>query len=125
MQRTILSLLAASLLAIASTSVLPENVTVGNKASDSAKTTGAEQKEISSPMMVKISGMPGIGMRDTTVADFENADWDRDGKLNRKEARAMPRVARNFDLIDTNNDGFVTMAEDQAYIQTYRKSAMK
>lgn len=124
-KRTILSLLAAGLLATAATAVLSRNVTVANKAGESPNATVAEQKETTSPVRVKISGMPGIGIRDTTVVAFEKADWDRDGRLSMKEAQAMPRIGRNFDLIDTNNDGFVSMAEDQAYIQTFRNTAMK
>jgi hypothetical protein len=46
---------------------------------------------------------------------FKKADSNGDGKLSRDEARkSMPAVARNFDAIDANKDGFVTMEELQA-----------
>ena len=47
---------------------------------------------------------------------FKAADKDGDGKISREEANAaLPRIARNFDAIDTNKDGFVTKEELRAY----------
>ncbi|MCY7387898.1 MAG: EF-hand domain-containing protein [Burkholderiales bacterium] len=43
------------------------------------------------------------------------ADKDGDGKINRTEAAALPRIAKHFDEIDTNKDGFVTTAELKAH----------
>jgi hypothetical protein len=46
---------------------------------------------------------------------FAAADKNHDGKLTLKEAEAgMPRVARNFDRIDTQHKGYVTVAEIEA-----------
>ena len=46
---------------------------------------------------------------------FAAADKNQDGKLTLKEAQAgMPRVARNFDKIDTQHKGYVTVAEIEA-----------
>lgn len=43
---------------------------------------------------------------------FTKADTNGDGKLSKAEAQAgMPRVAKNFDAIDADHDGFVTKAE--------------
>jgi Ca2+-binding EF-hand superfamily protein len=40
------------------------------------------------------------------------ADTNSDGKISREEANAsLPRIAKNFDTIDANKDGFVTMDE--------------
>lgn len=47
-------------------------------------------------------------------AHFKNSDKDNDGTLTREEAKAMPRVARNFDAIDTDKSGSVTLGEIQA-----------
>ena len=54
-------------------------------------------------------------------AHFKNADKDNDGSLTREEARAMPRVAKNFDAIDTDKNGTVTPTE----MQTARKKMAK
>jgi len=38
-------------------------------------------------------------------------DTDRDGRISRAEAAAHPRLAENFDRIDTNGDGFLSKEE--------------
>ena len=43
------------------------------------------------------------------------ADKDGDGKISRAEAAALPRLAKHFDEIDTNKDGFITKEEMQAH----------
>ena len=43
------------------------------------------------------------------------ADKDGDGKISRAEAAAMPRLAKHFDEIDTNKDGFITKGEMKAH----------
>jgi hypothetical protein len=46
---------------------------------------------------------------------FKRADASGDGRLSREEARkGMPLVARDFDRIDANKDGFVTPQELEA-----------
>ena len=49
---------------------------------------------------------------------FKAADKNGDGKLSLAEAKdgkvGMPRVAKNFDRIDANKDGFVTLDEINA-----------
>ncbi|HYJ18697.1 MAG TPA: calcium sensor EFh [Burkholderiales bacterium] len=47
-------------------------------------------------------------------AAFKKADQDNDGTLTRDEANSMPRVAKNFDAIDTGKDGTVSLDEIQA-----------
>ena len=42
------------------------------------------------------------------------ADKDGDGKISRAEAVALPRLAKHFDEIDTNKDGFVSKEEMKA-----------
>ncbi len=53
---------------------------------------------------------------DKMHAHMKSADKDGDGKFSREEATAsMPRVAKDFDAIDTNKDGFVTRDEMRAF----------
>lgn len=43
------------------------------------------------------------------------ADKDGDGKISRAEAVALPYIAKHFDEIDTNKDGFLTKEEMKAF----------
>jgi len=46
---------------------------------------------------------------------FALADKNKDGKLTLVEAKAgMPRIASNFSRIDSQNKGYVTLAEIKA-----------
>lgn len=46
---------------------------------------------------------------------FKKADADGDGRLSREEAKkSTPQLARDFDRIDANKDGMVTMEELEA-----------
>jgi len=50
---------------------------------------------------------------------FARADANHDSKLNREEAKAgMPKVFKNFDLIDTDKKGYVTLEE---ILKAFRK----
>ncbi len=44
-------------------------------------------------------------------ADFRRADTDRNGYLNRDEARVLPRVSDDFGLSDVNRDGRLSLDE--------------
>jgi Ca2+-binding EF-hand superfamily protein len=44
-------------------------------------------------------------------AAFRKADKDNDGKLTREEAKSLPRVAKNFEAIDADKDGTVSVNE--------------
>jgi Ca2+-binding EF-hand superfamily protein len=61
-------------------------------------------------------------MHDKAEAAFKKADADNDGTLDKQEAKAMPRVAKNFDAIDTDKDGTVSMEEIRAFMQATHKS---
>jgi Ca2+-binding EF-hand superfamily protein len=74
--------------------------------------------------------LPGITFADSDhvakmEAAFKAADKNGDGKLDKEEAKAMPRVSKNFDAIDADKDGSVTMAEIQAYMKAQHKSAQQ
>jgi Ca2+-binding EF-hand superfamily protein len=56
---------------------------------------------------------------------FRKADTNNDGSLTREEARAMPRVAKNFDAIDADKSGTVTLAEVQATMKKMAKEMHK
>lgn len=58
-------------------------------------------------------------------AHFKTADKDNDGSLTREEAAAMPRVAKNFDAIDRDKSGTVTLTEMQATMKKMAKEAHK
>jgi Ca2+-binding EF-hand superfamily protein len=44
-------------------------------------------------------------------AAFHRADINKDGKLSREEAAAVPAVAARFDEHDANKDGFLSLEE--------------
>ena len=48
------------------------------------------------------------------------ADTDGDGKISRAEAVALPWLAKHFDEIDTNKDGFLTKEEIKAHREKHR-----
>jgi Ca2+-binding EF-hand superfamily protein len=54
-------------------------------------------------------------------AHFKAADKDNDGSLTREEAKSMPRVTKNFDTIDADKSGTVTLAEIQAGMKEMAK----
>lgn len=56
---------------------------------------------------------------------FKTADKDNDGSLTREEAKSMPRVAKNFDAIDADKSGTVSLAEIQATMKKMGKEAHK
>ncbi len=59
----------------------------------------------------------GKAMHERGVERFKSADKDNDGTLTKDEANAMPRVAKNFDAIDTDKDGTVSDKEIHDYMK--------
>jgi Ca2+-binding EF-hand superfamily protein len=55
-------------------------------------------------------------VRNKEIADrFASCDKSRDGRLTRDEAKGcMPKVYEHFNLVDTDNKGYVTVAQIQA-----------
>ena len=67
--------------------------------------------------------MAGDGPRGDRGAGLERlkaADTDGNGMISRDEAKALPRLLKNFDAIDANHDGQVTMEEMHAFHAAHR-----
>lgn len=54
---------------------------------------------------------------------FKASDKNKDGKLTQKEAKegGMSRIAANFSRVDTDKDGFVTLAQLEAQLAARMK----
>ena len=67
-----------------------------------------------------ILAVPNVWAADDSAkleAKFKKADKDNDGTLDRTEAKAMPKVGRNFDAIDVDKDGTVSREEIHTYMK--------
>ena len=49
--------------------------------------------------------------REAIEAAFARADTNGDGKLSREEAQRFPEIAARFDELDSDHDGFLSLAE--------------
>jgi Ca2+-binding EF-hand superfamily protein len=55
-------------------------------------------------------------------ARFKAADTNKDGKLSKAEAKAkMPRIYSNFDRIDADKDGLVTLDQIKAAVSAAQR----
>jgi Ca2+-binding EF-hand superfamily protein len=115
MKPSIIALLVAGLFAGTATAFLAQNVTADPKAAETPDSRSADQKEMTNP--------PGKSMHDKGDAAFKKADKDNDGTLDRKEAKAMPHVAKNFDAIDVDKDGTVSLDEVHTYMKAKHNAA--
>lgn len=59
--------------------------------------------------------------REAGKEHFAAADKNSDGVLDREEAKAMPRVAKNFDAIDQDGNGTVSRDELRQSMMQHRK----
>jgi len=51
---------------------------------------------------------------------FRKADTDGDGRISREEAqKGMPQLARDFNRVDSNKDGMVTLEEMEAALKAH------
>lgn len=50
---------------------------------------------------------------------LKQADTNGDGMISRDEAKALPRVLKNFDAIDANHDGQITADELRAFHKSH------
>ena len=68
----------------------------------------------------------GKGERAHKMHDrLKAADKDGDGKISRAEVVALPRLAKHFDEIDTNKDGFLDREEMKAWHQKHAANKPK
>jgi len=60
-------------------------------------------------------------MRNKEIADrFASCDKNHDGKLTKEEAKGcMPRIYEHFSFIDSDNKGYVTVAQIQNMASRY------
>ena len=77
--------------------------------------------------LAAVFALPGVSLADhhdtgKLDAAFKAADKDNDGTLDKEEAKAMPRVAKNFDAIDTDHDGTVSMDEIHAFMKAQHQA---
>lgn len=113
MKRSIISLLVVGLCAGTATAAWAQNVTADEKAGVTSQPKPKVQKEMTNPS--KTTHQKG-------AAAFKKADKDHDGTLDRKEAKAMPRVAKNFDAIDADKDGTVSLDEVHTFMKARRNA---
>ena len=68
------------------------------------------------PLMLVTNSYASESFRDRQIdARFAAADKNQDGKLTLEEAQqGMPKVAANFDKIDTQKRGYVTLDQIKA-----------
>lgn len=59
------------------------------------------------------------GMHDKGTQAFMGADKDNDGTLDREEAKKLPRVAKNFDAIDSDKSGTVSRDEIHRFMKDH------
>ena len=71
---------------------------------------------LNSLMLIPLVAHADDASRDKEIAErFAKCDTNRDGKLTKEEANGcMPRIYSNFSYIDSENKGYVTVAEIQA-----------
>ena len=119
MKRSIISLSVAGLFAGTTTVALAQNVTAGEP-TDPARSGATEQKEMTNPPKGDIMNK---SKHDKGDAAFKKADKDNDGTLDKAEAKAMPHVAKNFDAIDADKDGTVSLEEVHTYMKARHSAA--
>lgn len=71
-----------------------------------------------SSLVLADAGGPGAGHRGAFMERLKAADTDGNGMLSKDEAaKSLPHIAANFDAIDANHDGQVTVDELHAYMK--------
>jgi hypothetical protein len=120
MKRSIISLLLVGVCAGTATAALAQNVTAGENPGKASQAAPTDQKEMTSPS--DQAATPKKGKHDMGAAAFKKADKDHDGTLDQKEAKAMPDVAKNFDAIDTDKDGTVSLEEVHSFMKAQHET---
>lgn len=87
---------------------------------------GASVALAQTPVEPPAGGKGGKGERAHKMHErLKAADTDGDGKISRAEAVALPRMAKHFDEIDTNKDGFITKEEMKAWHEKHAANKPK
>jgi hypothetical protein len=129
MKRSIIWLLVVGLCAGTATAALAQNV---DKPGDTSQGMVTDQKSgTTTPGKDYQGGMTKDGQptnlksgkHDNGADAFKKADKDSDGTLDKEEAKAMPRVAKNFDAIDADKDGTVSLEEVHTYMKARHDAA--
>lgn len=120
MKRSTISLLLVGVCAGTATAALAQNVTAGDNSGKASQAAPTDQREMTSPS--DQAATPKNGKHDKGAAAFKKADKDHDGTLDQKEAKAMPDVAKNFDAIDTDKDGTVSLEEVHSFMKVQHET---
>ncbi|MFA6921354.1 MAG: hypothetical protein WC216_05885 [Gallionella sp.] len=78
---------------------------------------GLSKKEI------RDAGAAAEKRRHEFAQNLEAADKDKNGKLSREEAAALPNISANFDAIDSNHDGQLVIKEIADYVRAMANTA--
>ena len=136
MKRSMISLLVAGLFAGAATVVFaadnnpPEEVKAAPKQAETSQSRSSDpnskdamndtSKDTKQDKVSPTAADKGAYDRDKTEAAFKKADKDNDGTLDRKEAKKFNKnAAKNFDAIDTDKDGTLSMDEIDTYMAAH------
>ena len=123
MKLPIISLLVVTVCAGTTTAALAQNVTAGDKPGQASQAAPADQKEMTNPTSGDQAASPKKSKHDKGDAAFKKADKDHDGTLDQQEAKAMPHVAKNFDAIDADKDGTVSLDEVHTFMKAQREAS--
>lgn len=124
MKRSIISMLVVGLCAGTAMAALAQNVTAGDKPGEASQGMPPDQKGITTPSKGDQATSPKTSKHDKGDAAFKKADKDNDGTLDKAEAKAMPNVAKNFNAIDTDKDGTVSLDEIHTFMKARSKAVM-
>jgi len=133
MKRSIISLLVAGLFVGTATIVFAADNTADTDVKATPKQAETSQSRSSDPntrdamndtskdaKQDKNTSDKSMQDQDKTAAAFKKADKDNDGTLDRKEAKKFNKnAAKNFDAIDTDKDGTISMDEVNTYMAAH------
>lgn len=78
------------------------------------------QGQIDPATMTGPDGKPLSQGEIKAIRDFQMLDFNKDGKISRKELALVPRLYSSFDEADTDHDGYLTLDEVRAFAIKYR-----
>lgn len=78
------------------------------------------QGKIDPVTMTGADGKPLSKGEAKAVKDFQMLDFNKDGKISRKELMLVPKLYAGFDEADTNKDNYLTLDEVRVFAVKYR-----